>query len=342
MTGERRSALHTIDVTGLQAIGESQGLVSCKSDLIPIVLSNLSFRHTTSSAYVLKDVNLSFPQGCMVAVTGPHQAGKATFVELLANILAPTSGNIFVPGHLRVLHVSREPMFLRASILHNLALGLPRHDTIDIPRVNSILLSLGLDDIVDVIARELHVKDHNAHMIDGKVDAKSFMSDEVLMREATMDCWEQTLTRSHKMKLHLARALIANPEVMILERTMQGFNEEVANDVLDMLQKHVEERGLALPHEGRASRRPRSVFFTTDSTAQAMKADTILQLNPVKKAVVATTPEEFANYLKETGQHSLFLHASAGASPRSVESPQSVGSPALHNASQVQTRDGRS
>merc|ERR1719183_1398641 len=83
--------------------------VAFKSDLIPITLTDLAFEFSSTGTSVLKNVNMSFPLGRMVAVTGPHQAGKSTFVELLSNIRVPTAGSIFVPGHLRVLHVSREP-----------------------------------------------------------------------------------------------------------------------------------------------------------------------------------------------------------------------------------------
>merc|ERR1719424_715274 len=86
-----------------------------KSDRISIEVDNLSFEYS-NGVPVLKNVSISVPQGHMVAIVGPHNSGKSTLLNLFSNILIPTSGHIFVPSHLRVVHVSREPLFMRASL----------------------------------------------------------------------------------------------------------------------------------------------------------------------------------------------------------------------------------
>lgn len=244
-----------------------------KTDSLPIEITNLTFTREVGGD-VLRDVNLVIPQGRMVAVMGPHNSGKRTFADLLSNVYAPTSGSVFVPSHLRVLQVTREPMFLRASMLHNLTLGVPTHQKIDDDRIRSILLRLDMKDIAEDIDSEMRV-------LGGvnKNDVADILEEEMRCCMESHKEWEHTMTQSRKMKLHIARALIANPEVMILQRVLEGFNEHAASEMIEVLRLHVNEKGLCMPVEDRASRRPRTVFVITESNAQAMKADIILQVD---------------------------------------------------------------
>jgi len=266
------------------------------SDQIPIAMTDLSFEYETAAeasglsprhASVLKDVNISVAQGQMVAVMGPHSSGKSTFLSLLSNILMPNSGHIYVPSHLRVLHVARDPMFLQASLLHNLALGVPE-SMIDVNRMKKILQMLGLGDLIGALERDFR------ESIDVDTVAntsRSAAGQHLNIKDFKTSGWERSLNHSRRAKLHIARALIANPEVMVLQRPFQAFEEESASDLIDILRKHVQERGLCMDEDGRASRRPRSVFFCTESTAQAVQADTIWQMHPENKTIVNTTPQ---------------------------------------------------
>jgi len=251
---------------------------------VSIVVSELSFEYLPN-APILKNITMSIPQGQMVAVTGPHKSGKSSFMQLLAGNLLPTRGGIFVPSHLRVLYISREPIFLHASITHNLSLGLPDPSQIDVQRVCAILRMLGLEEAVVMVEKE---KPGDAH---GKDAVESFMEDELKFMDSTEASWEQSLSLSFKVRLHIARALIADPEVIIIDRALLALNTESALQVLDVLNQHVRERGLCMPAEAKSLRRPRTVFFSSDIASQVAKADCILQVDPSTKGVGTTTQQ---------------------------------------------------
>jgi len=281
-----------------QTISKRTDLLDCptvgsgafKSDLIPIEVTDLTFEYGQGGqSCVLKNVNISVPQGSMVAVVGPHSSGKSTFLLLLSNILIPTSGHIYVPSHLRVLHVSREPMFLRASLLQNLAFGLPPH-MIDVDRIKTILRKLDLEDMIQVLNNDLHQSIDDARICDDNTSAREKLGQLDIADFADVS-WDSSLNHSRKVKLHIARALIANPEVLVLDRALQALEEDVACEILDVLRKHVKERGLCLPEESIASRRPRNVFWCTQSAAQAAQADAVWQMRPDTKTIVNTTPQ---------------------------------------------------
>jgi len=293
--------------------------VAAEFDVIPIVVSDVNFEYS-AGVPVLTNITMSIPQGQMLAVAGPHNSGKNTFMQLLAGILLPTSGSIFIPAHLRVIHISRDPIFLHASMMHNLALGLPDPNTIDVRRAFSILKMLGLQEAVAMLKAEGISKDAD---LDGSTDtAHTFMEDELKFMDATETAWERPLTLSFKVKLHIARALIADPEVIILDRSLQALNEESAAQILDVLHQHVQERGLCKPPEGRSTRRPRTVFFGTELASQVSVADCILQMDPVSQSVSMTPQNSVQGLLSRLTSKNPLSPRGQGCLPTNPLSPR--------------------
>jgi len=250
------------------------------TDAIPVKMEHLTVTNNKGHT-VLQDVNLEVQQGRMVAVTGPPSSGKKVLLELLSDLILPTSGTLFLPSHLRVLHVSREPMFLRMSLTHNLTLGLPNEHAVDLARVKEILCLLQLEELVKVIEDESRLR--GVVTKDGLSDVG--VAHELADSSAKVDSWLHLLCHTKCVKLHIARALIANPNVMVLQRPLHHFNEETADHVLDVLRMHVQSRGLGYPDTNVEHRRPRTLFLIPESLAQARKADTIWECDQHTRTV---------------------------------------------------------
>ncbi|MCP2258147.1 ATP-binding cassette, subfamily B [Streptoalloteichus tenebrarius] len=63
-----------------------------------ITLREVSFRYEGSDSDALREVNLTLPAGAVVAVVGPHGAGKSTLIKLLCGLYPATSGEVAVDG----------------------------------------------------------------------------------------------------------------------------------------------------------------------------------------------------------------------------------------------------
>lgn len=64
-----------------------------------IKLNNISYQYTgPKSPYVLKNVNVTIPQGKVTAIVGTSGSGKTTLMKLLLNFYEPTEGSISVNG----------------------------------------------------------------------------------------------------------------------------------------------------------------------------------------------------------------------------------------------------
>lgn len=68
---------------------------------------------------ILKDVSVSFPEGCVTAITGASGIGKTTLLQAVAGLLRPLSGKI-LSDYRRISYVFQEPrLFLWMTALEN-------------------------------------------------------------------------------------------------------------------------------------------------------------------------------------------------------------------------------
>ena len=52
-----------------------------------------------SGVRALDDVTVSFPAGKIIGLLGPNGSGKTTLIKLIAGLLVPTSGNVYIDGN---------------------------------------------------------------------------------------------------------------------------------------------------------------------------------------------------------------------------------------------------
>ena len=71
-----------------------------------ITLSNLSVAY--NSRRILRDMNLSFSDGCITAVMGPNGCGKTTLLRCIGGLLRPTAGFVAIDGRQVQLYSARD------------------------------------------------------------------------------------------------------------------------------------------------------------------------------------------------------------------------------------------
>lgn len=177
--------------------------------------------HTKSGDRTALDgVGFSVGRGELFGILGPNGAGKTTLVRVLSTLLHPTSGTAKVLGldvvsgqrSLRrrtgILFGGERGLYTRVTARQNLRYfaglyGIPRR-TAD-PRIETLLEEVGLADRADE-----------------KVEAFS---------------------RGMKQRLHLARVLVHDPDIIFLDEPTIGLDPIVA--------RHVRELITALPQRGK-------------------------------------------------------------------------------------------
>ena len=99
-----------------------------------IVFKNVSFRYTPDSAWILKNVNLSFKKGDKIGLIGVTGSGKSTLLDILMGLLIQTSGEILIDGvaitqtnrrawQAHISHVPQSIYLADSTIQENIAFG---------------------------------------------------------------------------------------------------------------------------------------------------------------------------------------------------------------------------
>jgi len=226
-------------------------------DRMPIMLEDVMTEAMSGiHALHLKNIqpfNVQFHQGRLIALLGPHGEGKSTFMRTIGGFSMPRlrAGSIFfIPAHLRVLHIPAEPMFFKGTLYGNLIFGCSHGDPdADRGRVRRI-------------CERLTLPAHIVSLIE--------LSDADAASEDVH--WHHNLSQTQRYLLCIGRALVANPEILVIHKPTGLLNEDATVATLKLLREFVDKRGIE-QEEGRMHmRRPRTCIFTT-STGDRREVD---------------------------------------------------------------------
>lgn len=208
----------------------------------------------------LDRVDLRVPAGTVHGLLGPNGAGKTTVVRILSTLLVPTAGSASVMGHdvVRATRLVRRAIGLvlggerglynRVSAEENLrywagVLGLARAESR--PRVAELLEAVGL-------------------------------------RERRRDRVE-TFSRGMKQRLHLARALVGDPPILLLDEPTSGMDPVGARDFRTLI------RGLVAGGK--------TVLLTTHDMREAQELCSCVTLLDDGRVLGEGTPDELGQWL---------------------------------------------
>lgn len=161
----------------------------------------------------VNDINFHCHKGQVFGLLGPNGAGKTTTLRILATMMKPDSGDIFVNGY----HVLKEANKVRGSIgFLSGETGLydrftPRETIRFFGKINGLPEQV----IADQMNEIFQILDMNSFQ-DVRVDK---------------------LSTGMKQKLSIARAIIHNPPVLILDEPTVGLDVITARVVINYIKK---------------------------------------------------------------------------------------------------------
>ncbi len=191
------------------------------------VRGDISFRHVTFGYQpgrpVLRDIDLTIPAGTTVAVVGATGAGKTTLVNLLARLYDPWEGQITLDGvDIRELSlhdlraviglVPQESFLFSESLRDNIALGRPD------PPEEALMEALDTSQLVNDLPQ----------LSDGL---------DTIIGERGV-----TLSGGQKQRAALARALLKDPPILILDDALAHVDTHTEEEILRRLRAFMERR----------------------------------------------------------------------------------------------------
>jgi tungstate transport system ATP-binding protein len=124
-----------------------------------ISLDGVSVQYGARNAVqALAQVSLAVRAGEVVALVGANGSGKSTLLRVMHGLIAPSLGSVQLQPQLTQAMVFQRPFMLRASALHNIALGLwlRKHSWQQaLQLAHSALARVGLADVAGRNARSL-------------------------------------------------------------------------------------------------------------------------------------------------------------------------------------------
>ena len=109
------------------------------------------------------------------------------------------------------------------------------------------------------------------------------------------DDWFDRLSTSERVRFQLARAFVANPHVLAINRPVQDLDDDMREAVLSCMKEFTQNRGLEVD-DGLdiQQRRPRTIIFTTADSVRIDIVDTVWRLSADSGVVVERPPKAIA------------------------------------------------
>jgi ATP-binding cassette subfamily B protein/subfamily B ATP-binding cassette protein MsbA len=195
---------------------------------VPPHATSVSFRNVCFSYHagqsVLNDVNLEVTAGETVALVGPNGCGKSTLLGLLPRFYDPDHGTILIDGvelrtaNLRSLRrqiglVTQDTVLFDDTVFNNIAFGKPGATA----------------DEVEAAAKAAHAHEFIVGLADG-------------YRHRTGDMAASKLSGGQKQRLALARAILRDPRILILDEFTSQIDGESEGKIQEALKEFVKGR----------------------------------------------------------------------------------------------------
>jgi len=172
---------------------------------------------------VLTDISLSVGRGEVLGLLGPNGAGKTTCFYSVMGLVRPDSGRILLDG----VDITRLPMYRRAI----LGLGY-------LPQETSIFRGMTVEQNINCVLELVEPdKALRAQELDRLLDEFS------LTRLRTSQA--MALSGGERRRCEIARALAANPSIMLLDEPFAGIDPLSIADIRDLV-KDLRNRGIGV------------------------------------------------------------------------------------------------
>ncbi len=191
-----------------------------------ITFENVGFAYP-NRPQLLSQFNLRIAAGETIALTGPNGAGKSTLAHLLMRFIEPNQGRICIDGH-DISEVS----------LSNL------RSQIGLVAQNTLLFS-------GTVAENIAYGRHLASMADIKKAAKAARADEFIQQlpdqyETLIGDQGIRLSGGQRQRLSLARTLLKDPPILILDEATAMFDPEGESSFIEECHELLHQRTVIL------------------------------------------------------------------------------------------------
>ena len=183
-----------------------------------IIVENLSKNYSENKA--VENISFKITENEVVGLLGPNGCGKTTTMAMILGLLKPSKGEILIDG----LNIEKN----RIKLLHKMNFISPY---IELPK------KLTVKENLIVYARLYSVKNINERI--------SYLS-ETLRLNDFLNKKTGELSSGQKNRISLAKALINNPSILLLDEPTTSLDPETADFVRTFLENYKQEKKISI------------------------------------------------------------------------------------------------
>lgn len=192
-------------------------------------------------SHVIKDMNIDFEKGHFVTFLGPSGCGKTTLLRMVAGFYEPDDGEILLNGK----RIERIPPYSRntAMVFQEYAL---------FPHMN----------VFDNVSYGLRVKNRPKEEIERRVKEAL----DLMQLKGMEDRFPNQMSGGQQQRVAVARALVMNPEVLLLDEPLSNLDAKLRESVRVELRDIQKKMGLS------------TIYVTHDQSEALSMSDMIVVL----------------------------------------------------------------
>ncbi len=192
-----------------------------------IEIKNLTFSYEKDRDPVINNLNLVIPENSTLGILGKHGSGKTTLISLLFRIFNVNAGAIFIDNN----DINKIPInILRSSIGYVPQEMLLFSDTIK----NNILL--GIDEDKEDQFKDKIIDYSHIAALDREIKKFSNKYETLIGERGVM------LSGGQKQRLSIARCLILNPNILILDDAFSSVDVQTEQEIIKNMQNEIKKR----------------------------------------------------------------------------------------------------
>jgi len=179
--------------------------------MLAIEIKNLSKTYKKGEKVALKSIDLEIKKGSFFGLLGPNGAGKSTIINILAGLVNKSSGSVKIAG----INIDENPQAAKFKI------GIVPQELIIDPFFN-------VRETLEIYAGYFGVR---------KSERRTEEIIEALGLKDKANSAPRSLSGGMRRRLLVAKALVHNPEILVLDEPTAGVDVELRNQLWDYVKK---------------------------------------------------------------------------------------------------------
>ncbi len=186
-------------------------------------LEQVNLQASLGSSYLLQDISFNIPSGAKVAVVGASGAGKTSLLRLLNRLVSPSQGKIYLNGlAIKQLEIIQLRRLIVLVPQEPKLLGMKVADALSYPLQLQKLPELQIRQRLNTWTNLLHIPTQ------------------------WLDRTELQLSLGQRQLIAIARALVMQPQVLLLDEPTSALDIGTANHLLRVLEELNQSQNLTI------------------------------------------------------------------------------------------------